>query len=126
MKADTRLAAALQPREEGGAQGHGAHAAVGVATFDDDVQGITAVDTDGGARRQGNSQGHGDDGRRLIVSRQIADSHVHQALAAFFQHQILKDEAVRQGAARRLLASRRPVLEDLAVLGPGLQGSGHR
>ncbi len=126
MKADTRLAAALQLREEGGAQGHGAHAAVGVASFDDHVQRISAVYTDGGARRQGNAQGHGDDRRRLILSRQITDSHVHQALAAFLQHQVLKDEAAWQGSARRLLASGRPVFEDLAVLGSGLQGPDRR
>jgi len=86
----------------------------------------TQVDTDGGARRQGNTQGHGNYRRRLIFARQVTDSHMHQALAAFLQHQVLKDKTARHGAAWRGLASGSPVFEDLAVLGIGLQGSRHR
>lgn len=126
MEADACLSAALQLREQLLAQCYGADATVVVATFDGDFLWRATVDADAGARRQRNSQWHGDYRGRLAVGRQVADRHVHQALAAFLEHQILKDEAAFFGSIRRLLATGGPILEGLTVLRPGLNGSAYR
>lgn len=121
VKYDACLAAALQGGHDLITQSQGADATVGVATLDDDLLRRCLVDTDAGAGRQGDPQRHGDHRHRLAVGRQMTYGHVHQTLAIFLEHQVLKDEAALEGCARRLFATRGPVFEALAMLRIGLQ-----